>query len=197
MRRLPAPTSALFALVVAQAFTLAAANSSPAAAQDGAKSKPPSRPAFTSVYTDMKRDCKSVPDAEAEAHGSDPPAVCKGFGGYQLSVGYSAWGASIAARLIKKPDEHVLLGQDYGNYGERGEKAEWRLAGGKPFAVIIRFGKYGEPGDDGNPFAKRTGSTLVVKGLKGWGHIDFEVDGSAADANEKARRMADENYSRR
>lgn len=53
------------------------------------------------------------------------------------------------------------------------------------------------PSVNGNPFANRTGSRLVVKGLKGWEHIGFEVDGSAANANEKARRMADENYSKR
>lgn len=53
------------------------------------------------------------------------------------------------------------------------------------------------PSVNGNPFANRTGCRLVVKGLKGWEHIGFEVDGSAANANEKARRMADENYSER
>lgn len=169
----------------------------PVVAQEKAKSKTGARPEFTSVYTDMQRDCEQVKDAEAEELGSDPPKMCKGFGGYRISVGYSAWGASLAAERVSNPDEHVLLGEDYGGYGARGERAEWRLAEGKPFAVIVRFGKYGEPGDDGNPFANRTGSRLVVKGLKGWEHIAFEVDGSAANANEKARRMADENYSNR
>lgn len=181
-----------FFIATASALTLLAATI-PAAAQ-GSKSNPP---AFTSAYTDMKRDCKSVRDAEAEAHGSDSPSVCKGYGGYQLTVGYSAWGAAIAAERRDGQGEPILLGQDYGGYGERGEKVEWRLANGKPFAVIIRFGKYGEPGADGNPFANRTGSTLFVKGLQGWEQIDFEVQGSAADANEKARRLADENYPRR
>lgn len=169
----------------------------PASAQENAKSKASGRPAFTSAYTDMQRDCKFVRDAESEAQGSDSPKVCKGFGSYRLSVGYAAWGATVAAERSNRPDEHVLLGEDYGGYGARGEKAEWRLADGQPFALIIRFGKYGEPGGDGNPFANRKGSKLVVKGLKGWEHIDFEVDGSTANANEKARQLADDNYSTR
>jgi hypothetical protein len=168
-----------------------------AAAQHNAKPKPSARPTFTSVYTDMQRDCKFVQVPEAEAQGSDSPKVCKGFGGYRISVGYAAWSAAVAIERVNRPEEHVLLGEDYGSYGARGEKVEWRLADGKPFAVIIRFGKYGEPGDDGDPFANRTGSRLVVKGLKGWEHIASEVDGSTEGANEKARRVADENYSRR
>ena len=73
------------------------------------------------------------------------------------------------------------------------------MADGKPFAVIIRFGKYKESSDGGDPFAEgnRTGSRLVIKGLKGWEHIDFEVDGATADANQKAREMADQNYTKK
>lgn len=168
-----------------------------AAAQHNARPQPSAQPVFTSVYTDMQRDCKFVQAPEAEAQGSDSPKVCKGFGGYRISVGYSAWSAAIAVEQVNRPEEHILLGEDYGSYGARGEKVEWRLADGKPFAVIIRFGKYGEPGGEGDPFANRTGSKLVVKGLKGWEHIASEVDGSAASANEKSRRIADENHSKR
>lgn len=196
MRRVTNIKTGFPALTLATAFLCVAAIY-PAVAQENVKSEPDVRPAFTSVYTDMQRDCKFVQDPEAAAQGSDPPKVCKGYGGYRLSVGYSAWGASIAVEQLKRPEEHILLGEDYGGYGARGEKVEWRLADGKPFAVIIRFGKYGEPGGDGNPFAKRAGSRLVVKGLKGREQIDFEVDASTANANEKARRMADENYSKR
>lgn len=196
MRRVKDTKPDFIAVTVASAFLLVAAITT-AAAQHNAKPKPPVRPAFTSVYTDMQRDCKFVQDPEAETQGSDSPKMCKGFGGYRISVGYAAWSAAIAVERVNRPKEHVLLGEDYGGYGAKGEKVEWRLAGGKPFAVIIRFGKYGEPGGDGDPFANRTGSRLVVKGLKGWEHIASEVDGSTEGANEKARRVADENYSRR
>jgi hypothetical protein len=195
MRRIDNNKSLFIAVVIAPAFAFFAAASTVVA--QGAKPNSPARAAFTSVYTDMQRDCKFVRDPEAEAQGSDSPKVCKGFGGYQLTIGYSAWGAAVAVERAGKQGEHFPLGEDYGDYGARGEKVEWRLASGKPFAVIIRLGKYGEPSGDGNPFANRTGSKLIVKGLKGWEQIDFEVDGAATGANEKARRMADENYSKR
>lgn len=196
MSRVKDTNTDFIAVTVASAFLFVAAINT-AAAQHNAKPKPSVRPAFTSVYTDMQRDCKFVQDPEAEAQGSDSSKMCKGFGGYRISVGYAAWSAAIAVERVNRPEEHVLLGEDYSGYGARGEKVEWRLADGKPFAVIIRFGTYGEPGGDGDPFANRTGSRLVVKGLKGWEHIASEVDGSTEGANEKARRVADENYSRR
>lgn len=156
-----------------------------------------SKPAFTSVYTDMKRDCKTLSDPEAEARDSDPPGVCKGYGGYQISIGYSAWAAGFRVENKKNPDDSISLGTDYGSYGEKGEKVEWRMANGKPFAVIMRFGTYEMRDDSDDPFAKRTGSRLVVKGLKGFEQIDFEIDGANANANQKAREMADGNYSKK
>jgi len=155
------------------------------------------KPTFRSVYTDMKRDCKWLDDPEIEARGGDPPGVCKGYGGYRITIGYSAWAAGISVEEVKKPEESILLGMDYGAYGEQGEKIQWRMANGKPFAVIIRFGKYGELGDNDNPFANRTGSRIVVKGLKGFEQIDFEIDGAVKNANRKARKMADQNYSKK
>jgi hypothetical protein len=160
-----------------------------------AQTKSPAKAKFTSVYTDMKRGCKSLDDPAAEENGTDPLVHCKGYGGYRISMGFSAWGAGINVENIKNPDDSISLGMDYGGYGDKGEKIEWRMANGKPFAVIVRFGKYGEPSSDGNPFAKRTGSMLIIKGLKGFEQIDFEIDGAAANANQKAREMADANYS--
>jgi hypothetical protein len=151
---------------------------------------------FTSIYTDVKRDCKTLPVAKGAETGSDPETVCKDVGGYRIAIGYSAWGASLAAESLKNRNDTTVLGSDYGGYGAKGEKIEWRIANGKPFAVIMRIGKYKESNDSGNPFAEenRTGSILVVKGLKGWERIDFVVDGATTDANVKARLLADQNY---
>jgi hypothetical protein len=151
---------------------------------------------FTSIYTDVKRDCKTLPVPKGAQTGSDPETVCKDVGGYRIAIGYSAWGASLAAESLKNRNHTTVLGSDYGGYGAKGEKIEWRMANGKPFAVIIRIGKYKQTNDGGNPFANenRTSSSLIIKGLKGWEHIDFVVDGATADANIKARQMADQNY---
>jgi hypothetical protein len=153
--------------------------------------------AFASVYTDMKRECKEIAEPSGEESGSDPLTTCTGYGDYRLRIDYSAWSASIRVESLNDEAWSNVLGEDYGNYGTKGEKIEWRMAGDKPFAVILRIGKYKARDDGGNPFAAegRTGNTLVIKGLKGWEHIDFTVDGATANANERARELADRNYS--
>ncbi len=156
-------------------------------------------PTFTSRYTDMKRSCRLLPEPKGADSGGDPAGVCKGYGGYRIFISHSAWSAQFSVEKIKNKNESVELGSDYSSYGARGEKLEWRLANGVPFAVIMRLGKYKERDDGENPYtdANRIGSTLVVKGLKGWEHIDFTVDGAAADTNAKARELADQNYSKK
>lgn len=153
---------------------------------------------FTSVYTDMKRDCKTLEEPASEEAG-EPAGACKGFGDYRIFIGYSAWAATISVENLKNADVRIDLGTDYGNYGAKGEKIEWRMADGKPFAVIVRIGKYKDRADGENPYTdkNRAGSTLVVKGLEGFEQIDFTLDGAAADANQKARNLADKNYSKK
>lgn len=167
-----------------------------------AQKKKPSAIKFSSVYTDVERDCKDALNAadakEAEANGQDIPLVCKGYGGYRINIGFSAAAAFVSLEN-PKTDETINLGNDNLSYGNTG-KIEWRLANGKPFAVIVRFGKYREMGaDEDNPLDEklRIGSRLIIKGLKGYEKIDFEIDGAAAAANSKARQKADENYSKR
>lgn len=157
-----------------------------------------SHPTFKSVYTDMKRDCRTLKEpAGAAEESGDPAGACKGFGGHRIFISHSAWSANYSIENLNNQNESIELGTDYSRYGSKGEKVEWRLANGKLFAVIMRIGKYKERADGENPYTdeNRTGSTLVVKGLKGWKHIDFEVDGATPNANAKARAMADQNYS--
>lgn len=155
-----------------------------------------SKPTFKSVYTNMKRDCRVLKEP-ASAERGDPAGACKGFGGHRIFISYSAWSGSYSIQNLNNRNESIDLGTEYSRYGEKGEKVEWRMANGKPFAVIMRLGKYKERADGENPYTdqNRTGSILVVKGLKGWEHIAFEVDGATPNANAKARAMADENYS--
>jgi len=153
-------------------------------------------PSFTSVYTNMKRDCRTLPEPKGADPGGDPAGVCKGYGGYRIFISHSAWSAGFSIQALKDKSVSIDLGNDYSSYGARGEKVEWRLANGTPFAVIIRLGKYKDRDDGENPYtaANRIGSTLIVKGLKGWEHVDFKLDGAAAAANVEARKLADQNY---
>lgn len=153
-------------------------------------------PAFTSAYTDMKRQCRTLPETAGE-EGGDPSARCTGYGGYRLAMHYSATSATVVVQRVADGADVLTLGTDYGSYGARGEKVEWRTAGGKPFAVIMRVWKYAES-KDGNPYSgARVGSTLVVRGLPGWEKISAEVDGSLPDANARARGVADGGWIKR
>ena len=42
----------------------------------------------------------------------------------------------------------------------------------------------------------KTGESLVVKGLKGFEEIEFEIDAKNPQANVKARQMADSGYAK-
>ena len=68
------------------------------------------------------------------------------------------------------------------------------MANGKPFAVIMRVADYAETTDTDAYFGKKTGEKLIVRGLKGFENIDFEVDAKTPNANVKAREMADNGY---
>jgi len=148
-------------------------------------------PKFSSSYTTLTR-CGSgmtkKEEREAEEHGSDIPTVCKGPDGYKLDISYSACSSSFS---ITKGEENISLGMQSVDWKQK--TAEWRLANGKPFAIIIRM--YDYAGNDlCSTAGKITGESLVVKGLKGFEHIDETVKASAPNANVKARELADQGY---
>jgi hypothetical protein len=159
--------------------------------------------AFTSAYTDLNKDCEPAFKEEEVGEGQDMPLKCKGFGGYYISIGYSAWASHLGVQL--DGDENYLLGlvNEGINYSdEPGKKVEWRMADGKPFAVIARVSTYDEAKSEAtgdNPYQDKykTGEALVVKGLKGYERIDLKVDAKDPKANDKAREMADSNYAKK
>jgi hypothetical protein len=78
------------------------------------------------------------------------------------------------------------------NYNAK-RKIEWRLANGKPFAVIFRIDKARREVDPAEMWRpeNKTGEYLLVNGLKGYEHIEFEVDARSPNANAQARDLAD------
>jgi hypothetical protein len=155
-------------------------------------------PKFSSVYTDLNRDCKSAltkkEEKEAEATGTDIPERCKGYGGYYIYIGYSAM-ASILNIYKQGSDDSIGLGMFPLNYNdEKGRKIEWRMADGKPFAIIMRVPEYSDEvtssADIYDPKYK-TGESLRVRGLKGYEHIEGKIDAKTPNANAKARETAD------
>ena len=148
-------------------------------------------PTFSSSYTPLTK-CGSgmtkKEEREAEERGSDIPSVCKGPAGYNVDISYSACSSSFS---ITKGEENISLGMQAIDWKQK--NAEWRLANGKPFAVIIRMYDYAG-NDQCATGGKVTSEFLVVKGLKGYEHIDETVKAGTPNANVKAREIADKGY---
>lgn len=149
---------------------------------------------FSSAYTDLKTQCKPI--AEGEPQGDDTPLRCEGYGGYEIRIDFSAASSHLSVQPTACDcDERITMAEQPIHYDAK-RKVEWRLAGGKPFAVIFRVDKPKgglDPAEMWRP-ENKTGESLLVKGLKGYERIDFEVDARTPGANEKAREMADAAY---
>lgn len=157
-------------------------------------------PTFSSLYTNLNTECKNAFRSVGE--GQDMPLRCKGYGGYSVYIYYSAWASHIAIQSKNKSDDSPAIASQALDYSDqKGRKVEWRMANGKPFAVILRISNYeGEPTESGeSPFSDKykKGESLIVKGLKGYEQIDFTLDAKSPDANVKAREMADKAYTER
>ena len=167
-------------------FILAAIAISCFAASISAQGK--KAPTFTSVYTNLKTGCKSFDGS----NGSDGYSICRGPGGYQLRIYYSAASTHINAERKGKDDNYPIATASVGFNWDK-TKIEWRLAKDKPFAVIIRIPKYGEPAE-GEYYGKVIGQELVVAGLLGFEGLDTKIDARTAGANALAREAADSAY---
>ena len=149
---------------------------------------------FSSLYTNLKTECRAaikLKKGEA-AEGQDMPLKCKGYGGYEVRIDYSAASSSLRVQpLGDKSDQSIALGMQPLDYDQQ-RRIEWRLANGKPFAIIYRIvkSKSEQPEEMWRP-ENKAGEFLVVKGLKGHEQIDLELDAATPNANVKAREMAD------
>jgi hypothetical protein len=143
---------------------------------------------FSSVYTRL--DGKGCHTIRGE-HGADDAQQCKGVGGYDVEIYYSAATMQIAA--IRNRDEQgagiATLNLDF-DYTKT--RLEWRLANGKPFAVIMRAPVYDKP-KKGEYFGKVIGQQLIVAGLVGF-DVDENIDAKLSDANARAREAADRSF---
>ena len=145
-------------------------------------------PKFTSIYTNLSTTCRSYDGS----NGSDGYSICKGPSGYQVRVYYSAASTQINAELRGK-NENFPIATTALDLRWNKTKLEWRLANGKPFAVIMRVDKYGQP-EVGEYFGKVIGQQLVVTGLLGFESLCTSIDAKTTGANSLAREAADSEY---
>lgn len=142
------------------------------------------KPTFTSTYTNLSA-CKELKGSE----GTDPAYICKGPGGYQLRIYSSAMMTHINAEL---KDESYPIANVGFDWNQDKAKVEWRLANGKPFAIIMRIPKYKDR--TGESVGKKIGEELFVSGIGEWEFISESVDAKKPNANAKARAIADKGY---
>ena len=154
---------------------------------------------FSSLYTNLKTECTAAIKLKKgeNPEGQDMPLKCKGYGGYEVRIDYSAASSSLRVQPLGKSDQSITLGMQPLDYDQK-RKIEWRLANGKPFAVIYRIvkSKSEQPEEMWRP-ENKAGESLVIKGLKGYEQIDLELDATTANPNVKAREMADGAYARK
>jgi hypothetical protein len=162
-----------------------------AAARSGAAAQ--SAPSFSSRYTGLTK-CGSgmtkAEEREAEEHGSDIPTRCKGQGGYDVFITYSACASSFS---LERGEESIPLGMQEVDWKQK--TVEWRLANGKPFALIMRVYDYAGTNECAMA-GKVVGESLIVRGLKGFEEINETVDARTPNSNIKARDLADKGYAR-
>lgn len=161
-----------------------------------AMSSPPVR--FTSVYTNLKTACRPAFKLQrGEEPPDDVPLRCRGYGGYEVRIDFSATSSSLRIDRAGRPKEDSIPLAVQPLFYDREHRIEWRLANGKPFAVILRVVKSRSdtPEEMWRP-ENKSGEALIVKGVAGFEHINLEVDAQTPGANLKARQMADAAYSR-
>lgn len=143
---------------------------------------------FSSILTRFNKDCRNkFSDIE---EGQDMPLICNGPDKYKIEIGYSA-----CCEYVQISDNSFILdlpAQIISTVTNR--VLEWRLANGKPFAVILRLDKYkGDLALD----AKKVREVLFVKGLHKFENINYEVDiKGQLNPNQEARSLADQSYMR-
>ena len=156
------------------------------------------RPVISSAFTDLSKECKNAFKKVGE--GQDMPLKCKGAGQYYIYIYYSALASHISIKSLNNTDDFIYLSPEKIDFSDQKDsKIEWRLADGKPFAVILKVSRYDDKVQDNgeNPYQDqyKIGESYLVKGLKGYESIDFEVDAkSTPSALSQARELADAAY---
>lgn len=161
------------------------------------------KPVFSSTYTDLSKGWKVDPrfasTAKEDAEmGRDTPQVHAGYGGYSFQEDYGAMAAYRTVVSASSPAYSLDLKTGKSGLEVYKDTVEWRTAGGKPFAIIARIEVHSQTAVETGRVtrATRTGTYLIVRGLRGYGHIQANVDATKPDANVRARKIADSGYLR-
>ena len=183
----------LFILSICFAFT--------ALAQKQKMASPKSGSIYTQVYSKYTQACKDV-DMNTVSEGEDVPQLCKAYGGYWLYRTSAVYRVSLAIQdasrkfsvpVVAAEDENAKALEN-GCVKKFGDKIEWLVEDGKPFAFVVRVSYYKDTNNEQTVFNPRNkaGEFLFVRGLKDYQALQYEVSvtGTAYNPNEQARMLA-------
>jgi hypothetical protein len=160
---------------------------------------------YTPVYSRNPGDCKET-DGNLVSEGEDVPQLCKGYGGYRLYRTSAVYRLRLViqdgSRKFSVPvvaaEDRKALALENDCVKKFGDKIEWLVMNGRPFAFILRVSYFKDTQDPQTVFKprNRAGEFLFVRGLKGYEGLRYEVNilNSAFNPNEQARRLAYQFY---
>ncbi len=136
-----------------------------------------------SIYTSLAADkCKT--ESVNQGMPGNYVGKCAGVGGYSLEVYLDDERNSLGVVLPNKKAIGLDFWNYFGNFSELGEKAEWRMKGKTPIALIVRLNVSDR--DDG----KQTSYLIVSKVTKTNACVTNIVKPSKSQ-NLQAQKLAD------
>ena len=137
-----------------------------------------------SIYTSLAADkCKTI--AVNNGMPGNYSGRCDGVGGYKLEVYLDDERNSLGVVLPSKKTIGLDFWNFFGNFSALGEKAEWRMKGSKPVALIVRL-NVSDQGDGKPPT-----SYLIVSKIIGTDACVTDIVKPGKSQNAKAQSLAD------
>ena len=137
-----------------------------------------------SVYTDLSAEKCKTADLDKGIPGNYS-GKCKGVGGYDLEVYLDDERNSVGVVLPSKKTIGLDFWNYFGNFSALGEKAEWRIKGKKPVALIVRL-NVSDNGDEKLPT-----SYLIVSKISATEACVTDIVKPGKTQNAQAQRLAD------
>lgn len=135
-----------------------------------------------SVYTNLSAEkCKATKESKDDGY----VGICDGTGGFKLEVSEGDLRQNIKVISPSKKKFDLNLWGFYGGFSSLGEKAEWRMKGAVPIALIVRFKV-----SDAEDSSKITSYLMVAKISKTSACI-VDVVNPGKMQNEDAQKIAD------
>src|SRR3954469_3046013 len=137
-----------------------------------------------SIYTSLAADkCKTI--AVNNGMAGNYSTRCDGVGGYKLEVYLDDERNSVGVVLPSKKTVGLDFWNYFGNFSELGERAEWRMKGKQPVALIVRL-KVSDQGD-----GKPQTSYLIVSKIIGTEACVTDIVKPGKSQNAQAQSLAD------